>query len=117
MKDCRCKDPKKTPARNFFRPGGAVNPPRITVQSARPDLGTEYATFIYKPDRLEILYMKGGLVQSQVMLTYRDSECVFFADCPDARQVYNGMGWNLKELSAWSHLVSEDREFLAEVKS
>lgn len=91
------------------RPTSAYEPPRITLQAARTDLGSEYMQFIYKRDRVEILYMKSRFARGKLFLTYSDSECLFFTAYPEVQQLYNGMGWNLEELAAWAHLVSEDR--------
>jgi len=76
--------------------------PSLIVKCPRPDLHTDYARITLKPGKLEILYMKASQVKSCNCLSYGHSECLHFAAYPEAQKVFDGIGWNLDELRAWT---------------
>lgn len=114
-KDSGCGGPKSGPARKP-RPRAAARstatPPRVTVQAYRPEFESDFMEFVYKGDRVEILYLQPEILRGKTILTYRHSECVFFSDVPEARALHDGCAWNLDELTAWAWEVSSERKLM-----
>jgi hypothetical protein len=75
--------------------------PYIVVKCERPVIGARYVQINYKANRLEFLYMQAEKTPGGQLLRYRQSECIFFADAPEARLIYDGAAWDLDEIRAW----------------
>lgn len=77
--------------------------PSLIVKCPRPDLHTDYARITLKPGKLEFLFLRASQVKGcSCQLSYGHSECLHFAAYPEAQKVFDGIGWNLDELRAWT---------------
>lgn len=80
----------------------------IVVKFDRPDLGTDYAVFDARQDRLFIHY--GKRTPLALELAMNAGEELPFDRYPEAAALYDGCGWNADELRCFvSNLVADDQ--------